>query len=200
LNESDYKGLIDRADWIKGSAMHIPKPDLSQVDLEQGFNSSRKACEQEDKVYMSPIAKNMMKAFGDVKGDDWVLKVSDPPTKAEEWLWKEVTTRLTKQFGPKTTYDINTPLDSIQHYGVDCWDNAKENMRQIQPGQAEERLNTFKQFGTIPDDSSVRNILLHDKLMQVAVDRLLNILPEVVADLKFDETSAPFETKHTNVG
>ena len=204
MNEPNYliAEIIRVMDELDRRSRGISKPEVDRDALERGFDSSYKASKQETEVAMTPLMKNALERFGDKPKDDdtWRLKVGDAPTKAEKWFYEAMKLLLTKFNGSKTEYDENLPLLSVDHYNVQCWQNLKENMRDIQPGQADERLKASEEYTRATETVGVRKMLESDPIFQKAVEWVFKMLPDVKASNKFTEINLPFMTKHTNVG
>lgn len=198
---SNHKGVVEEAISIYSDAMSLRKPDLSQVDLKRGFEVSAAACRQQEEVPISPIMKNILKYFGDVKDEDWRLRVDDPETQGEKWLKKRTEELLIKVNGVKVdSYDESMPLDSKHFYDVDCWRNFKDNWRDIQPGQADERLAQSKVFGEPMDPGPLFSVFQNDPVMRKAIEFVFASMPAVRATTGYENTALPFMRKHTNVG
>lgn len=192
------KELIANMQQIDLLAKQVREPDIPK-DVDRGFNVSKLASQQVEEVAMTPLMKNCLERIDKV-GEDYRLKVNDPETKAEKWLKDAVDTILTKDFGTNKLYDENLPLLDYRHYGVQCWQNNKDNWRQIQPGQADERKEAVKVYARATDPKKVYDLMTKDPIFQKAVMLVLNQMPEVRAAEEFKEINLPFMTKHTNVG
>jgi hypothetical protein len=160
------------------------------------------AAGQEKLVAMTPLMKNALEIFGDKpKGDsEWRLTVDMPQTKAEKWFQEAMKLLLTKYNGTAKEYDESLPLLDKRHYDVQCWLNLKENMRDIQPGQAKQRQESAKEYSRATKTYGIIKLLKNDLVFQKAVLLVFNSLPEVKANKNFTEINLPFMTKHTNVG
>lgn len=197
-------GLIDEIlhnyDLIEKEMKKVAKPNTSSANMTRGFEISNLACKQQEEVAMSPIMKNMLERFGDLKPGQR-LSVNAPITKAEKWLYNTCTTLLDKynHDGKDKKYNFELPIDSKQFYDVDCWDNLKDNMRDIQPGQEKERLSVSKEYGKPTRAINLRRMLKHDIIFQKAVELICSELPFVRATREFKQVNLPFMTKHTNV-
>jgi hypothetical protein len=197
----DSEDAVKRAREIYSLAMELKRPPLDDVDLERGFQVSAAACRQQVEVPVTPIMKNMLEQFGDKKSDEWRLKVDDPPTRAEKWLQDVISKELIERFGPKSdSYDESLPLDSFQHYVVDCWRNFKDNMRQIQPGQEDMRRELLEVFTEKMDPEPLFRMFESDPVMLKAIDFVQSFMPRVRATNDFHDISGMFMKKHTNVG
>ena len=192
--------IIHNYDLIEKEMKKVVKPNTSSANMTRGFEVSKLACKQQEEVAMSPIMKNMLERFGDLKAGGR-LKVDAPTTKAEKWLYDTCTTLLDKynKDGKDKQYNFELPIDSKQFYDVDCWDNLKENMRDIQPGQEKERLSVSKEYGKPTKPINLRRMLQHDMILQKAVELICSELPFVRASHEFKQINLPFMTKHTNV-
>lgn len=198
------KGLIqeilNNMDLIDQEMVKVIRPDTSSVNLTRGFEVSKLACRQQEEVAMSPIFKRMLLRFGDLK-EGQRLSVNAPLTKAEKWLYQTCITLLEKYNpeGKELRYNFQNPIDSKQFYDVDCWDNLKENIRDIQPGQGKERLEISQKYGVPTKSINLKHMLKHDIILQKAVEIVCSELPCVRASHEFKVVNAPFLTKHTNV-
>jgi hypothetical protein len=192
------KELITYMNQIDALTRQVVKPNIPD-DVSRGFDVSKLASQQVTEVAMTPLMKNCLERIDKVP-EDFRLTVDMPETKAEKWLKDAVDTILTKDFGTSKKYDENLPLTSYKHYGVQCWQNNKDNWRQIQPGQADERKEAADIYTRATDAKKVYDLLEKDVIFQKAVMLVLNQLPEVRASEEFKEINLPFMTKHTNVG
>lgn len=200
MNKHTIDEIITNIELIRQEEQKVTKPNTHAADMKRGFQISQMACKQATEVAMSPIMKNMLHAFGDLKGDERLL-VDTPETKAEKWIHDTVETLL-KKYNPSVTgklYDTSLPVDSKQLYNIDCWDNFKDNMRDIQPGQGEERRKVSIEYGKPTKEVDILWKLKHDITFQKAVDVVVELLPQVRASEEFHQINLPFMTKHTNV-
>nr|UDL14459.1 MAG: putative RNA-dependent RNA polymerase [Picobirnaviridae sp.] len=192
--------IIENYDLIDKEMGKVIKPNTSSADMTRGFEVSKLACRQQEDVEMSPIMKNMLERFGDLKHGER-LKVNAPITKAEKWL-NETCQKLLNKYngqGKSKKYNFSLPIDSKQFYDVDCWDNLKENMRDIQPGQEKERLAVSRLYSEPTKEFNLRRKLKTDLVLQKAVELVCQTLPSVRATHEFKEINLPFMNKHTNV-
>lgn len=174
-----------------------------------GFDSSRKGAAQEQEVHMTPLMKNALKHYDGWKsGDDASnakgqrLKVNDRQTKAEEAIVANMKQLLYRYNGSKDVFDDTKSLFSKEHYDVQCWQNLKENLRDIQPKQAEQRRVMAHKYTQATSNSitQVISMIIKNKLFQKAITIILNQMPEVRASDNIVEIDLPFMTKHTGVG
>nr|QAA77647.1 RNA-dependent RNA polymerase [Kumba picobirna-like virus] len=193
----EIKRLISLMQQIDAEVHKMPKPDIPET-IQRGLDVSKAASAQQDLVEMTPLFRNALEKF-DGFTEDSRLRVNDPETKAEKWFHEATEVLLTKFNGTSKVYDENKPLLSVDHYNVQCWQNNKENWRDIQPGQADERLAAAEEYTKATDSKRVFDLLERDKLFQKAVLLVLNALPEVRASEEFLEINLPFMSKHTNV-
>lgn len=200
--DRDCKEAVALARKIYYDAMRQSKPDLSQVDLDRGFEVSKSATDQPIEVPITPIMKNILAKFNPEFGNGKAkLTIYSELTEGEKWLDEQVRNRLVSFNGPETsTYDESIPLRSKSHYDVDCWRNYKDNMRQVQPGQEKTRRELAKMYTMKMDPEPIFRIFESEKVAKLAFSILFDSYPSVSADTEFKETSAPFESKHTNVG
>lgn len=181
----------------------LEKP--SKVDsamLSNGMRVSKQACSLPVEVPMTPFMKNALHRFGDLK-EGQRLQAGAPTTKAETWF-HDTQVKLLKKYngtGESGKYNFSLPIDDRSHYDVDCWDNLKDNMRDVQDkGPDKKRQESFEKYSK-PTKAPFRiSDLLEDQTFVIALETVCSLLPEVVASDDFIETSMPFESKHTNVG
>nr|QIJ70078.1 RNA-dependent RNA polymerase [Mischke partiti-like virus] len=203
MKRSNYviEEIIRVMNEIDSRAQNLKKPQHVE-DLARGFEVSQKAMSQEEIVQMTPLMKNALEIFGDkpVGDENWKLTVNMPLTKAEKWFDEAIRILLTKFNGPERQYNDNLDLLDKDHYDVQCWSNRHENFRQIQPGQAEERLEATREYTRATKRIGLIQKLRSDPVLQKAVLLVFNQLPEVKASNQFLEINLPFMTKHSNVG
>jgi hypothetical protein len=200
MNAQNINEIIKNIYLIRDEERKVNKPNTHAADMRKGFQNSHTACQQQQEVAMSPLMKNALHAFHDLK-DDERLKTGSPQTKAEKWFHDSCETLLNK-FNPSKTgkiYDTKTPIGSDLLYNTDCWDNLKDDMRDIQPGQAEERLKMTQTYGKPTKEVDIVRLLKHDTAFQKAVDVVCELLPSVKASEEFHEVNLPFMNKHTSV-
>lgn len=189
--------LITLMQEIDREVKRLPKPEVPST-VKRGFEVSKAASQQQQQVEMTPLMKNALVLF-DGFTDTSRLMVDDPETKAEKWFKDAETILLTKYCGTSKEYDENKPLLSVDHYNVQCWQNLKDNQRDIQPGQAKERVEAAKEYSVATDATKVLQLLKNDIVFQKAVKLVLDALPYVKASNEFTEINLPFMSKHTNV-
>ena len=194
INPNEVIAIMDE---IRAETDRLSKPTLQEGNLGKGFELSRNAIKQPQYVEMTPIFKNALKYYGWPEGKR--LMVDDPQTEAEKQLDLLIRAKLTSLIGKEvTTYDTSLPIDSPKHYIVDCWRNLKANMRDIQPGQEKQRLESFALYQKPARDMGVRELLVKSPEFAKAVDMLYEILPRIKAEDNIVEISAAFMRKHTN--
>jgi len=194
------KDVIEAYELIEKNLSKVRKPKMVEDNLDRGFQVSKAACKQQELVAMSPIMKNMLVRF-DGYANEKKLMVNDPPTKAEKWVNTQAKARLQDVNGePIHEYDRTLPLRSKRHYDCDCYQNLKENMRDIQPGQEDERKKNLSIFAR-PTKSvfNVKAALQKDVVFQKTIELVMDVLPSVRASDEFHEINLPFMSKHTNV-
>lgn len=192
--------ILENIELINKEMKKCTKPNTSSANMARGFEISELACKQQEDVAMTPFMKNALLRFGDLKEGER-LKVNSPLTKAEKWFY-ESCQKLLEKYNPQgkdLKYDFSLPVDSSQFYDVDCWDNLKENMRDIQPGQFNERRKVSIEYGTPTKNFDIVKMLKTDIVLQKAVEIIVNELPYVKASKEFKQVNLPFLTKHTNV-
>lgn len=200
LSKDLIERLIGNMREIEKLAAQFKQPSISKEEKERGKEVSFLAMKQQPEVPMSPIMKNLMVKAGDLQTGERLL-VNSKPTRAEEWVHSVCEAALQKFNGAKPKgYNFNAPLESILHYNVDCWDNLKDNMRDVQPDQAKQRSEVAAQFSVKPLELDVYKLLSTDVVFQKAVEIVFDLLPKVRASQEFREVNLPFMTKHTNVG
>nr|UDL14465.1 MAG: putative RNA-dependent RNA polymerase [Picobirnaviridae sp.] len=186
-------------------------PEITEEYKSKGFESSRRGASQPTLVAMSPLMKNALEHYGDKPKEEpndqenqerWRLKVDDPLTKAEKAIASNIKQLLFKYNGSSNVYDESKPLDSVEHYNVQCHQNFKENMRDIQPGQAKTREKLAHDYAK-PTSNTIDQIIKMietNPVFQKAILLVMNQLPEVKASSEIREINAPFMTKHSGVG
>lgn len=189
--------LITLMQQIDAEVHKMPKPEIPAT-IQRGMEVSKAASAQQELVEMTPLFHNALVKF-DGFTDDSRLRVSDPETKAEKWFIEAAKILLTKFNGTAKEYDENRNLTDVAHYNVQCWQNLKDNWRDIQPGQADERKAAAKEYTRATSADGVYKLLETDKIFQKAVMLVLDQLPQVRASEEFLEVNLPFMSKHTNV-
>lgn len=198
MDDSSFEKIISIMDEIHQMADTLEKPEIQTGYLEKGYQISKAATAQPKYVEMTPIFKNALKMTGWPKGKR--LSVDDPRTKAEEVLYQTTVEKLNTLIGTRIeSYNTEWAIDDPKLYRVDCWRNLKENMRDIQPGQQEQRKQAFELYQQPSRNIGVRELLKTDTVFRKAVDLVLNELPEFKANEDIVEISAPFMKKGTNV-
>nr|UDL14466.1 MAG: putative RNA-dependent RNA polymerase [Picobirnaviridae sp.] len=204
-NYSDprLQGVISNMRKIASAAAKLRCPRLTQEQKRLGFESSRKGAAQEQEVHMTPLMKNALKHY-DNWGDNEKhrLMVNEKPTKAEQAIVANMKQLLLEFNGSSSEFDETLPLFDKRHYDVQCHQNLKENLRDIQPGQADTR-NRLAHDYTKPTSNSVEQIIQKiesDSLFQLAIKLILDQMPAVRASDEIREINLPFMTKHSGVG
>lgn len=210
--DSRINEIILLTKQIERSVNDMMLPRLSQEQQTAGFLSSRQGAGQEQEVAMTPLMKNALIHYGDtdtVKSPDGKtevvahrLKVDDKQTKAEEAIISNMNMLLTRFNGSIVKYDDTLDVFSYKHYDVQCHQNMKDNLRDIQPGQAEarEEMSELYQKPTYFNFTKAIAMLERDIVFQKAVLLILDLLPAVRASNDIKEINLPFMTKHTGVG
>ena len=197
LDDQQIAQIIAIMDEIRAETDSLQKPEIDTSSIQKGFLLSRNAIKQPQYVEMTPIFKNALKYYGWPEGKR--LQVDDPQTEAEKQLNLIIEAKLNTLIGTRADkYDLTLPIDSPKHYIVDCWRNFKANMRDIQPGQEKQRLESFAVYTKPARDVGVRELLVKSPEFAKAVEMLLEILPRVKAEDNITEISAAFMRKHTN--
>lgn len=188
-------------DEIDRRAKLIRKPIIPDT-IDVGMDSSAKGAAQPEVVPMTPWMKTLLQRCGDApRGDeDWRLKTNDPRTKAETWVYDSAKRILEHYFPGKAQYDESLPMRDAAHYNTQCWQQLHENMRQVVPGQADEREMAIKEYARATKPIGLREKLLNDPTFQKAVELVFNEMPYAKATDEWREINTPFMAKHSNVG
>lgn len=194
---STIRELIDSMKRIDAQVRRMPKPTIPET-IQRGLDVSKAASAQQELVEMTPLFRNALTIF-DGFTDDSRLRVNDPETKAEKWFKDACLILLTKYCGTAKEYNERLPLLSVEHYNVQCWQNLKDNWRDIQPGQADERKAAAADYTRATDSKKIFSLLEGDRVFQKAVLLVMSQIPEVRASEEFLEVNLPFMSKHTNV-
>jgi O6-methylguanine-DNA--protein-cysteine methyltransferase len=202
LLDSRLLEVISLMRTIEREAAKLQQPQITKEELDAGFESSYKASAQEKEVHMTPLMKNALEHYGDKTNDGYRLKVNDPQTKAELAIVANMKQLLLEFNGSSTEFDDNLNVFSKKHYDVQCWQNLKENLRDIQPGQAKQREEMAQNYQK-PTSNTVEQIvkmIQSDVVFQKTILLLLDMMPAVRASDQIREIDLPFMTKHTGVG
>lgn len=177
-----------------------PPKRLTDKELEEGLRVSKQGASTPKDVKMSPLVSEALKRTGEKVDDNWRLMATDPETKAEKWL-NEVEESLLRQFNGKETteFNENLPLDSIEHYNVQCWRNRKINKRDIGPDQEKEREELATKYTRVTEALNLYNLLAEDVVFQKAVMLVCDAIPSVTANNDYKLVSQPFMNKDSNV-
>nr|UDL14561.1 MAG: putative RNA-dependent RNA polymerase [Picobirnaviridae sp.] len=187
---------------IAKSVEQLTLPVITGAQRAEGVKSSALGSRQMSEVPMTPLMKNAILHYDGKKPDGWRLKTNDTLTKAEEAFARNISQLLLQFNGSSDEYDENLPLLDRRHYDVQCHQNFKENMRDIQPGQADARRKMAHDY-TKPTSNTCEQIihmLETDIVFQKAVTLVLDGMPAVKASDEIREIDLPFMTKHTGVG
>nr|UDL14516.1 MAG: putative RNA-dependent RNA polymerase [Picobirnaviridae sp.] len=194
---------------LQAEMIKTKRAPINAKERIKGLESSKLGASQPQDVAMTPLMKHALEHYGDIpKGKDgkysseWRLKTDSPQSKAEKAIVGNMKQLLLQFNGSKDTFDENIPLDSVEHYNVQCHQNMKDNLRDIQPGQAKARQQMAKLY-TKPTNNTVDQIMKKletDPVFQKAVLLVLNQIPEVRASSEIREINLPFMTKHSGVG
>lgn len=197
-------------DELSKFAKEWPKPVLDAEAVSIGLETSRNACAQKEFVFATPLMKNLLVVFGDVKqinkDGEWTTEKlrAGAKSKAVAWIDEVVRAALRKYNGaPKDKYDHNLPIDSKELYDTDCWLQWNtEKFWDIKPGQAEERSKQFKEYTNPKTNMSVeemRHFIETDEVLQACIVHLLKRWPVTKASWEVREISDPFMNKKTGV-
>lgn len=187
---------------IAKSVEQMNLPVITGAQRAEGVKSSALGSRQMTEVPMTPLMKNAILHYDGKKPDGWRLKCDDSQTKAEQAFATNIKQLLLQFNGSSDQYDENLPLLDRRHYDVQCHRNYKENMRDIQPGQAKARQKLAHDY-TKPTSNSCEQIIKmieNDIVFQKAIVLILDQMPAVKASDKIREIDLPFMTKHTGVG
>lgn len=72
-------------------------------------------------------------------------------------------------------------------------------MRDIQPGQATSRQETVAKYYTPTKPIGLRNMIMSDELMRLAIETVCANIPMVNSSRELKQVNLPFMSKHTNV-
>lgn len=194
-----YKELVQIMDEIEALAQTIKKPIIPE-SIDVGLDSSKRGAAQPLEVPMTPWTKTLLQRFGDLNEKKERLMVGDPQTKAEKWVYESMLKILDKYFPGPDKYDETIPMRSHIHYNTQCRQQLHENMRQVVPGQADEREEAIKEYTRAAKPLGLRQKLLNDETFQKAVELVFNEMPFAKATDEWREVNTPFMTKHSNVG
>lgn len=202
MNQNGIKEIQVNMDQIdRVGSQWLRKPNVSASELKHGLEVSKLATAHPTEVPMTPIMKNMLKAFGDIKEGERLL-TGAPITRAEKWLNDTVESLLLQQSMKKTdSYDESLPICDIRHYWTQCWMNWDLNkFRDIGKGQVEEINETIAIYAKPTEAIDLRSKLSNDVVFAKAVEVVADSIPTVSATRNIVEIDLPFQTKHTNVG
>lgn len=188
---------------IEHGVKTLQLPKLTQSELNDGLKSSKAGASQPEEVAMTPLFKNALVHYGDMKKDsDYRLGVDSPMTKAEQAIVSNCKLLLHTFNGSSVEYDDSKDVFSVDHYNVQCYQNMKENMRDIQPGQAKQReeMAQLYQTDTFFNFNKVIAMIQKDQLFQKTIVLIMDMIPFVKADDNIIDINLPFMTKHTGVG
>nr|UDL14484.1 MAG: putative RNA-dependent RNA polymerase [Picobirnaviridae sp.] len=200
--DSRLQEVISLMRTISTEVSKLKEPKISQEELRAGFESSFKASAQEPEVPMTPLMKNALEHYGDKTTDGYRLGVNDPETKAEKAIIANCKQLLLEFNGSKTEFDDNLNIFDKAHYDVQCHQNMKDNLRDIQPGQAKQRREMAKKYTTESSNNieQVIHLIETDIVFQKTILLILDMMPNVRASDKIREIDLPFMKKHTGVG
>lgn len=185
-------------------------PKLDQEAVRRGLEISRTTCAQPETVAMTPIMKNMLDYFGDIKftknsSGEWehTYVKTGQKTKAVAWLNEVVNKALAKYNGKEChDYPEKLPISDIQYYNVDCWNGWKPEVWDIQPGQAEQRRKGFLEYKNPKTNYSVEQLIKEiqrNAILRKAILTEFYLWPEVQASRDVKAISDPFMSKGTGV-
>lgn len=195
-----YKELVQIMDEIERLASKLDKPPVIPATVDEGFKSSKRGSAQPEEVPMTPWTKTLLQRFGDLNESHERLMVNDPLTRAEKWVYDSMLKILDKYFPGPEKYDETIPLRSHIHYNTQCKQQLHKNMRQVVPGQADEREAAIQEYTRAVKPIGLRKRLLEDPVFQKAVELVFNEMPYVKATDEWREVNTPFMSKHSNVG
>lgn len=187
-----------------------PKVKLIPKAVEEGLRLSATVCKQPEEVVATPLMKNLLISFNDVKqikndkGEWHTEKLkTGAKSKAVRWVNEVVSKCLTTYNGREAhDYPRDLPINDPQYYNVDCWNGWKPEIWDIQPGQAEARRKRFKEYGNPKTNLSVEaliKMIRKDPVLRKAILIELSIWPEVQAAREITEVSDPFMSKGTGI-
>lgn len=185
-------------------------PKLKPKAQADGLRVSSNTCRQQEYVFPTPLAKNILVAFGDLTQSQdadgkWVTEKlkCGTETKAVQWLNEVVKKCLSTYNGEEShDYPSELPIDNRRYYDIDCWNGWKEKVWDIQPGQAEERKKRFREYTNPHTNISVDGVvklLQKDPVLRKAVLVEFEMWPRTTADRDIKNISDPFMSKGTGV-
>lgn len=208
--DDKIKQLITVMRKLDKLAKSKPQPRLNQKALDEGLRLSRQVCAQPETVVATPLMKNLLVAFGDVKqvasqNGEWhteKLQVGKK-SKAVDWV-NEVVNKCLSTYNGRARHDYprDLPISSIEYYNTDCWLGWKPEIWDIQPGQAEQRRKRFKEYTNPTTNMSVEAVIKmisQDPLLRKAILIEFEIWPDVQASREIKTISDPFQSKGTGV-
>lgn len=202
MNQNGIKEIQVNMDMIhRKKTTWLRKPPMSASEEKRGLEVSKLATAHPTEVPMTPIMRNMLIAFGDIKEGER-LKTGAPLTNAEKWLDRTVTSLLLQQSMKKTdSYDESIPICDIRHYWTQCWINWNlDKFRDIGEGQVEEINEMIATYAKPTKAIDLRSKLSNDPVFAKAIEVVAESIPTVSATRNIVEIDLPFQTKHTNVG
>lgn len=203
-NSQMIRDIVDNAFDLKEIARtlaELPQPEFCTA--QEGLRTSKIACEQPRTVPVTPYMQNALKLHDNFKSGQ-KLECGAPQTKAERIIYSELVDELGKRIGPRSVdWPSRTEVSIVdyQYYVVDCWRNLKENMRDIVPGQAEQRRDVLEQFTQpISECNFWDDMLKHPNgATATALKIFLARYPIVRATKEPQEMVMAFQKKATNV-
>lgn len=186
----------------------------SSIGLKKGLEVTRTATLQEEWVHPTPIMKNAMIVYGDVKqvrGDDGEWHTGRYPAngklgKAATNLIAMLGRALEHEFGPrKDEYDRNVPISDPSYYVVDCWnffDQLEKKWWDIVPNMTKELLDRYRVYTNPKTNMSLDSIIKMietDPELQRALEIENRIWPTTRASMEISKISDPFMSKKSGV-
>lgn len=202
MNQNGIKEIQVNMDLIdRVSRQWLRKPQMTDREVNRGLDVSKLATAHPTEVPMTPIMKNMLRAFGDIKEGERLLTGANV-TRAEKWLNDAVVSLLLQQSTKKTdTYDESLPICDIRHYWTQCWINWDlDKFRDVGKGQVDEINETIAIYAKPTEAIDLRSKLSKDPVFAKAIEVVADSIPTVSATRNIVEIDLPFQTKHTNVG
>lgn len=203
----EFKRLLELVEKFK------PREPKLKEAVEKGLHNSRLATKQEEFVHATPIMKNALVLYKDVKqtqGEDGQWVTDKLPvgvkSKAQVALLEMLRAAMIKEIGQEChEYDFNVPFVDKSYYNVDCWnafDEITEKFWDIVPGQTEQVKKTMQIYSKPKTNLSGRDMLRimeHDPVMQKTLQIEQKIWPMTKASREIHAISDPFMSKKSGV-
>lgn len=196
------KEIIDAMSLIEKREREYKIPNtITKAESDEGLRVSKQGSDVPREVPMTPLMKELLLRTKEKVDDDWRLLTTDKLTKAEEYVNQLERSYLITLTGKEMKeYDEQLPLLSEQHYWVQCWLNVKENKRDVGPDQYKQRLEGVSTFLEPTKHLGIKDLLAKDVAFQKAVEVVMDNIPKVKCNDKYELVDQPFMNKDSNVG